>query len=523
MFELDLAVADLARSRAHRRRRGVAGARQGRPDRGGRAARLRARRGGRSSSRTTAAASSTASPPPLDVLPEVVDAVDGRVEVLVDGGIRRGTDVVKALALGARGGARRSRAALGPRRRRRGGRARRAADPAGGDLERAAAARLPPRPPTSAAIGWPAHYPERVKTRRCPARRRPLPSLLAFAHDRPRADAASCAACPPTAPLWVDYAGHDAPIVPKPGMVLAVSSGTVVPAQMRAAGAATIFFDLHLNDRVGTTRRAGRPGDDRRQGEEAVRLRRPGDRLRDAADRRERALRRSDADSVERDERAVPRERARAAAGARRRSARRPAITIANPPYTGGDAADWWREAAQAAILIRQVYFTSPGPKGLIALGPARASRSMRKGMRGLVARFGAIGIPAGRVALELQFQSAPGQGGRQGLQPTSAWLEFVKLEALAAKQVADDTQDRRRLVVGLAELLGRRQRSGQARRGLRLSVDARPEALRRARRRRRRLQHVAHRGPDRAAGRASAARSARSGSRRTTSAGPRR
>jgi len=37
-----------------------------------------------------------------DVLPEVVEAVDGRLEVLVDGGIRRGADVVRALALGAR-------------------------------------------------------------------------------------------------------------------------------------------------------------------------------------------------------------------------------------------------------------------------------------------------------------------------------------------------------------------------------------------------------------------------------------
>ena len=41
-------------------------------------------------------------PATLRALPEVLDAVNGRIEVLMDGGIRRGGDVVKAMALGAK-------------------------------------------------------------------------------------------------------------------------------------------------------------------------------------------------------------------------------------------------------------------------------------------------------------------------------------------------------------------------------------------------------------------------------------
>jgi (S)-2-hydroxy-acid oxidase len=37
----------------------------------------------------------------LDALPEVVEAVQGKIPVHVDGGVRHGTDIFKALALGA--------------------------------------------------------------------------------------------------------------------------------------------------------------------------------------------------------------------------------------------------------------------------------------------------------------------------------------------------------------------------------------------------------------------------------------
>lgn len=38
----------------------------------------------------------------IEVLPEIIDAVEGKTEVFLDGGIRKGTDVLKALALGAK-------------------------------------------------------------------------------------------------------------------------------------------------------------------------------------------------------------------------------------------------------------------------------------------------------------------------------------------------------------------------------------------------------------------------------------
>ena len=94
-------------------------------------------------SRTTAAVSSTARCPRLEALPPIVDAVGDRSRCCFDGGIRRGTDVATALALGAQGRARRPDAALGSRGPRGGGSARGARAPARGARGRAPSHRLP--------------------------------------------------------------------------------------------------------------------------------------------------------------------------------------------------------------------------------------------------------------------------------------------------------------------------------------------------------------------------------------------
>jgi hypothetical protein len=241
---------------------------------------------------------------------------------------------------------------------------------------------------------------------------------------------------PSQAPLWVDFGGHDAPIPAKPGITIAVASGTDVPAQFRESGAATVLFDLNFNKRVGTTIDPADPS---------------------VIDARAKALF-DYAVSVTGCQTPMIAENELAGAqtptpwtpnNAQYRAnvlqfltdltnlGATPLLSIANPPYTGGDATYWWQQVSKVAILLRQVYFTSPNAVGLYKLGPAAASVSMRNSLRSLVNHLTQIGIPSGRVALEMQLTSSPGLGQRAGLQPPQAWFEIVKLEALAAKYVA--------------------------------------------------------------------------------------
>ena len=82
-------------------------------------------------------------PSTLEVLPEIVAAVNGRVPVITDSGYRRGSDILKALALGAERRAARPRDPLGARRVRRAGRAAAARDDAAGARRRGGRRRPP--------------------------------------------------------------------------------------------------------------------------------------------------------------------------------------------------------------------------------------------------------------------------------------------------------------------------------------------------------------------------------------------
>jgi hypothetical protein len=168
---------------------------------------------------------------------------------------------------------------------------------------------------------------------------------VAFLPRAGHADGVPACGVPAKSPIWIDYAGHDAPITPKPGLVLAVSSGTVIPGQMRAAGAATIFFDLHLNDRVGTPSKPADPAT-----------------IADKAKREfDFAVQVSGCSTpliAENELFGAQTVTPWSATNAQYRAnvlqllqeldklGATTALTIANPPYTGGDAAEWWRQTA---------------------------------------------------------------------------------------------------------------------------------------------------------------------------------
>ena len=112
-----------------------------------------------------------------------------------------------------------------------------------------------------------------------------------------------------------------------------------------------------------------------------------------------------------------------------------PVLLVNSAPYTGSsDAVAWWLSVSKVADIVREAYLPATT---IWRLGPILGNRLLRQSYRRAVTDFTSVGIPANRLGVMLSFLSAKGVGGRNGLQPASAWYQVVKWEALSAKQVA--------------------------------------------------------------------------------------
>jgi hypothetical protein len=241
---------------------------------------------------------------------------------------------------------------------------------------------------------------------------------------------------PDDKPVWADFAALDVEkVMARPGIVAAVSTGTY-PARLRASGATTIYWDMNLRQRVGTTTAPFEPAtiDDR-----ANRL------FVFAASQSNCAtpwIALNELNGAGLETPWTPNNaqyRANVLALMRALAARgaRPFLLVSQEPYTGSEeAATWWRSVAQVGDIVRQVYFNGAQ---LYRQGPIVANRRLRVAFRRGVAQLVSIGIPVSKIGLMLGFQSAPGTGGRERLQPRHAWFEVVKWQALSARQVAGE------------------------------------------------------------------------------------
>jgi hypothetical protein len=244
-------------------------------------------------------------------------------------------------------------------------------------------------------------------------------------------------ALPAKKPAWIDFADGSVPFwqeFARPG-VIAAAANFIFPPQIRARGAKTVYFDLNFTRRTGTPTE---PADPAAVADRASRLYtyasasmgcgRPvmaENELQGAS-----TLTPWSPTNAQYRTNVLIFLRTLAARGAR------PVLLVSSTPYTGGDAADWWRDVAQVAMIVREVYF--PAPK-IYKLHAIQGSRTLRQMFRDAAADFISIGIPPSKLGIMLGFHTTPGSGGREGLRPASRWFEVTKLQTLAAKEVSRD------------------------------------------------------------------------------------
>jgi hypothetical protein len=237
-------------------------------------------------------------------------------------------------------------------------------------------------------------------------------------------------------PTWIDFADGSVSFwrerFARPGIVVA-TGGTGLATEARAAGAGTVHWDMYLRKRVGT------PSDPA----DSALMEKRADALFEYAitvsgcqtplialnELWGASLPTPLTPTAERYRanvlRFVTRLKERGA---------RPALLVSSEPFTGGDAAAWWRSVGAVADLVLENYANA----NLIwREGPVDGSRRLRVRHRQSVAKLLAVGVPQSRIGIMIGFQTGAGTGGREGLRPRSRWFSVAKWHALAVRQVA--------------------------------------------------------------------------------------
>ena len=283
----------------------------------------------------------------------------------------------------------------------------------------------------------------------------------------------------------------------RPGIVAATSTGEY-PARLRAQGAQTIYWDMNLRLRVGTTTEPLRSRDDRGARQSPLRLRGVADPVRDAVDRAQRAERREPRDALDAEQRAVPRQRPQARSRARR-AGRAPLppdqLHAVHRNRRGGDVVAQRRSGLRrrAGGLLQRPLAGRSGPAAREPPPACRITPGRRAARRDR--------HPGHAHRPDARF---PERGRRRWARRAAPARGVVPRRQVAgAGRARDRGRDERRhdVVVGVGDVQRSRARPRQARRRVRLSLGAERAALQRAGEARGGLQRVPRRRPAPTAG----------------------
>jgi hypothetical protein len=241
---------------------------------------------------------------------------------------------------------------------------------------------------------------------------------------------------PAAQPLWMDFGSIPyESVFGRPGAIIGASSGDW-PAKMRAAGASTVYFDLNLKNRVGTTIAPHDPSllPARAQkffdfAVQQTACPKPVIVLNELAG--------AGLVTPWSDKNAQYRQNILSFVQLLAGLGAYPVLLVPVKPYAGGDALAWWQQVSNSAEIVREVYV--PATRTWKE-GPIQGNRTLRTLYRQGVEDFEAMGIPPNKLGVMISFASTKGFGGRSGLQPAEAWFQVAKWQALAAKQVAAET-----------------------------------------------------------------------------------